>query len=1133
MCGLLCFAQIVYNPVYDRTAFEVFHPHVDKVEIKKDSTKVYCSIKFQENNTYGIPKMFFLEDLGSNKKYQIIKCIGLPFLPHEQIFNAGDTYQFVFCFPYIENLQQFNLKVDSSEEKIFNVYGVDITNSFSNLYEEGEYNRFKNMSDFYKSSGNIDKFLEFEKKELSAAQYVFGKKSLAAAFCYQVLASYYHETGDYKKAIELGLQALECDSIHFGVDNPVYAIMLTNLSFYYDDAKMETEYLQCAEKCIKIRKNLGEEEQYLNELYNISLSLPKIYDTLNVKDGILKRIAVVEKELKGLPDFIDVNSLSLVKVYKKLAVQYGFIRDYDNAINYCNKAITILDYNKKGNSEESAKLLGIKCDFQEKHGYRNEAIVSGEKAKELFDSLEIKSSEYAELLGNLAWLYGLDYNYERSIQLQVAASNIYEEKEDWLSMASAFQSVCYYYSATERLDDAELYIKKAIKTLNEHDVAEQYIFREIESTGNALINNPSHLSTIKIRINYEKANLYQTLASIYQKQGNFVDAINAELEHGKILKNMNDKESYAIHLMNISCYYRDNNQINDAIACAEQCVKLCSDGSKLIQAESKLNLAISLFISGDTIRAIQNAEECISAAKLFSDSYFMNCALTVLSNMYRKCHSYDKAEKTLSESLNYLKCYISKEIIGMTTEQKQRLWNLYEHEFLLYRKIIESSVRNASLLSKLYDYVLFSKNLLLDTEIQQDVDGSERIKITWKDIQQNLSEDDIAIEFISTVEDVGVYHTYHALIVDKKQPCPQMVTLFNEKDLEEKKKKDTRNIDDIVGELIWNPIINLYPNAKNIYFSPDCFLHMLPIEYYGSDGIKNMSEHYNMYRLSSTKEIVKKLSKPQFNSAVLFGGLDYNSLKEFSSKDNLGEDKSKWRNIAERGGFDPLYNTLIETQEIEDIFAKHNIPITLYTGENGTEESFRNLSGRNNGIIHLATHGMYVLPDEIEAKREGHNFNFLESLVNEKDPVKEDIALTHSFLVMAGGNRLVARENVLDKSKDGILTSMEISQLDLRGLDLVVLSACETAQGDIYSDGVYGLQRGFKKAGANTILMSLDKVDDEATRILMVEFYRNLANGKTKQESLKGAQRYLRKVENGKYDDPKYWASFVLLDGLN
>lgn len=100
-------------------------------------------------------------------------------------------------------------------------------------------------------------------------------------------------------------------------------------------------------------------------------------------------------------------------------------------------------------------------------------------------------------------------------------------------------------------------------------------------------------------------------------------------------------------------------------------------------------------------------------------------------------------------------------------------------------------------------------------------------------------------------------------------------------------------------------------------------------------------------------------------------------------------------------------------------------------------------------------------------------------------------------------------------------------------LDMVVLSACQTGLGDINNEGVIGLQRGFKKAGANTIVMSLDKVDDEATRILMVEFYRNLVNGKTKRQSLQEAQQYLRKVENGKYNAPKYWASFIMLDGLN
>ena len=86
--------------------------------------------------------------------------------------------------------------------------------------------------------------------------------------------------------------------------------------------------------------------------------------------------------------------------------------------------------------------------------------------------------------------------------------------------------------------------------------------------------------------------------------------------------------------------------------------------------------------------------------------------------------------------------------------------------------------------------------------------------------------------------------------------------------------------------------------------------------------------------------------------------------------------------------------------------------------------------------------------------------------------------------------------------------------------------------GDISNEGVFGLQRGFKKAGVKTILMSLDKVDDEATKILMVEFYKNLISGKTKHQSLQEAQKHLRQVENGKYDKPEYWAAFILLDGI-
>lgn len=117
---------------------------------------------------------------------------------------------------------------------------------------------------------------------------------------------------------------------------------------------------------------------------------------------------------------------------------------------------------------------------------------------------------------------------------------------------------------------------------------------------------------------------------------------------------------------------------------------------------------------------------------------------------------------------------------------------------------------------------------------------------------------------------------------------------------------------------------------------------------------------------------------------------------------------------------------------------------------------------------------------------------------------------------------------------DGILTAQEISRIDLRTVDLVVLSACETATGEINSEGVFGLQRGFKKAGTNSIMMSLWKVDDDATCLLMTEFYNNWISKKmTKQKALKEAKQTVRSHKEKGWDDPKYWAAFILLDAID
>ena len=128
--------------------------------------------------------------------------------------------------------------------------------------------------------------------------------------------------------------------------------------------------------------------------------------------------------------------------------------------------------------------------------------------------------------------------------------------------------------------------------------------------------------------------------------------------------------------------------------------------------------------------------------------------------------------------------------------------------------------------------------------------------------------------------------------------------------------------------------------------------------------------------------------------------------------------------------------------------------------------------------------------------------------------------------MMSGGNKAWVGETLPEDIEDGILSAAEISNLDFNSCDIVVLSACETGLGEITDEGVFGLQRSFKIAGVNTIIMSLWEVDDQATSYMMQNFYKNLVKGKNKREAFSIAQAAVKK----KYSDPRYWAAFIMLD---
>lgn len=404
---------------------------------------------------------------------------------------------------------------------------------------------------------------------------------------------------------------------------------------------------------------------------------------------------------------------------------------------------------------------------------------------------------------------------------------------------------------------------------------------------------------------------------------------------------------------------------------------------------------------------------------------------------------------------------------------------------------------------------------------------------TWIDIKTALKPEEVAIEFTS-YQDRNGKTMYLASVVASDYNHPTTVTLFEESMLD--------SISDIYQspdsyELLWKPLEPYFTGKKCIYFSPTRKLHQIGIEYFPlpQDSDRIISDDYSLYRLSSTKELISSRKGPlNIKNAILYGGIKYElNEEELAQKDeiarglNFFNDKidSKELNESVRAGLVYLPGTKLEIDEITGILTKKSIEAASTYGEQATESSIKMLSGHDISILHIATHGFYM-------KRTGRTRLGRLLAIQDSRSTFEEQSLNRAGLMFAGAANSV-NEGHSSSEDDGILTAKEISRLDFTQINLVVLSACETGLGDLNSEGIFGLQRGLKRAGAKSIVMSLWKVDDKATQVLMIEFYRNLATGKSERESFEKAQSFLRTTENGCFSDPVYWASFVILDACN
>ena len=419
--------------------------------------------------------------------------------------------------------------------------------------------------------------------------------------------------------------------------------------------------------------------------------------------------------------------------------------------------------------------------------------------------------------------------------------------------------------------------------------------------------------------------------------------------------------------------------------------------------------------------------------------------------------------------------------------------------------------------------------------------NQQQWQITWDSVRTHLARKQVAIEYMVAPlnEDSTMYC---ALLLRKNSKYPKMIPLFEEKELlalvntsTEGKTNGTYSVDgngEALQQLVWSKVLPYIKQGETIYFAPSGALHQVAIEALPFDETHTMGDTYHLVRLSSTREIVLNRSNDTHTTASLYGGIHYDvDSTTIASESRKYEDVAVSRGIEndtlDRGSVKYLPGTKREVESIDKMLKDNHLSVQLFTMTSANEESFKAISGTHQNILHIATHGFYW-SDSTAQKKDYFSQRVLR--MDDNLPSAHTIdPLNRCGLLFAGANIALSGHSadLPEGVQDGILTAKEISLLDLRDADLVVLSACETGKGEITGEGVFGLQRAFKQAGAQTIIMSLWPVNDAATQMLMTEFYRNwITNRQPKREAFRNAQNTVRT----QFEEPVYWAGFIMLD---
>lgn len=390
----------------------------------------------------------------------------------------------------------------------------------------------------------------------------------------------------------------------------------------------------------------------------------------------------------------------------------------------------------------------------------------------------------------------------------------------------------------------------------------------------------------------------------------------------------------------------------------------------------------------------------------------------------------------------------------------------------------------------------------------------------WKEVKSKLKTGEAAIEIIRFQWRDKVYYSdtsyYAAYIIKADSEYPEVI-YFNDNpnDLENKFYKQYKNsirlkvADNDSYNHFWKPIAEKLNGISKVYLSPDGIFHLINIATLKNPASgKYVLDEIQVQLTTSTHDIAvvsNSENQQHTKTAVLFGRPAY-----FISADSLTAALPSGTTRAFVNNFKPdnvtdLPGTEVEVMDIKAALDKNKYHTIIYLKEKASEDKIYTL--HQPYILHIATHGFWS-ESGTKATSGFRLFN----------------AMANSGLLFTGVVNYYNAPQFAD-TYDGVLTAYEAQNIDLANTELVVLSACETTLGYMDAgEGVYGLQRAFRVAGASSIMTSLWKVDDKATQDFMTTFYQQFLSTGDKYAAFVQAQKSIKE----KYKDPYYWGAFVM-----